>query len=163
MKRSIFSWLLFCDLFLLCSLDCPVRQGEEYMDWFCSTLCLRAVTFFSLRSEAGQRAGTPLPWGKTEGDGFFQDGEGSGELLLWSFSASAYEEDGYKVFSRSSWGRTRGDVLKLKNVQFIWAMRQMFFTKGLVKHWHRWPREMVDVPSLEIFKVRLDMALSNMI
>jgi len=32
-----------------------------------------------------------------------------------------------------------------------------------VKHWHRLPRGVVDAPSLETFKVRLDAALSNMI
>jgi len=33
----------------------------------------------------------------------------------------------------------------------------------VVKHWHRLPREVVDAPSLETFKVRLDGALSNLI
>jgi len=33
----------------------------------------------------------------------------------------------------------------------------------VVRHWHRLPREVVDVPSLETFKVRLDGALSNLI
>jgi len=33
----------------------------------------------------------------------------------------------------------------------------------VVKHWCRLPREMVDAPSLETFKVRLDGALSNLI
>jgi len=33
----------------------------------------------------------------------------------------------------------------------------------VVKHWHRLPREVVDPPSLETFKVRLDGALSNLI
>jgi len=33
----------------------------------------------------------------------------------------------------------------------------------VVKHWHRLPREVVDVPLLEIFKVRLDRGLSNLI
>ena len=32
-----------------------------------------------------------------------------------------------------------------------------------VKHWSRLPREVVDAPSLEMFKVRLDGALSNLI
>lgn len=27
-----------------------------------------------------------------------------------------------------------------------------------LKHWHRFPKEMVDVPSLETFRVRLDEA-----
>ena len=33
----------------------------------------------------------------------------------------------------------------------------------VVNHWHRLPGEMVDAPSLETFKVRLDRALSNLI
>jgi len=33
----------------------------------------------------------------------------------------------------------------------------------VVKHWPRLPREVGDVPSLEIFKARLDGALSNLI
>jgi len=33
----------------------------------------------------------------------------------------------------------------------------------VVQHWNWLPREMVDTPSLEIFKVRLDGALSNLI
>ena len=32
-----------------------------------------------------------------------------------------------------------------------------------VRHWNRVAREAVDVPSLEVFKVRLDGALSNVI
>jgi len=33
----------------------------------------------------------------------------------------------------------------------------------VVKYWHRLPREVVDAPYLETFKVRLDGALSNLI
>jgi len=39
--------------------------------------------------------------------------------------------------------------------------RKKFFTKR-VKHRNRLPREVVEVPSLETFKVRLDGALSNL-
>jgi len=31
----------------------------------------------------------------------------------------------------------------------------------MVKHWHRLPRELVDVPSLETFKIRLEPALAE--
>jgi len=33
----------------------------------------------------------------------------------------------------------------------------------VVKHWNRLPREVVEVPSLETFKARLDRALSNLV
>jgi len=33
----------------------------------------------------------------------------------------------------------------------------------VVKHWNRFPREVVDAPSLETFKVRLDRPLSNLV
>ena len=37
------------------------------------------------------------------------------------------------------------------------------FTIKVVRHWHRLPKEVVDAPSLETFRVRLDGTLSNMI
>jgi len=33
----------------------------------------------------------------------------------------------------------------------------------VVKHWNRLPREAVAAPSLEVFKARLDGALSNLV
>jgi len=33
----------------------------------------------------------------------------------------------------------------------------------VVKHWNRFPREVLDAPSLETFNIRLDRALSNLI
>ncbi|KFW05241.1 hypothetical protein N327_13909, partial [Fulmarus glacialis] len=52
---------------------------------------------------------------------------------------------------------------KLKEGRFRLDIRKNFFTMKVVKHWHRLPREVVDAPSLETFKVRLDGALSNLI
>ena len=37
-----------------------------------------------------------------------------------------------------------------------------FFTIGVVKHRHRLPRSVVDAPSLETIKVRLDGSLSSL-
>ncbi|KFW62390.1 hypothetical protein AS28_11720, partial [Pygoscelis adeliae] len=51
---------------------------------------------------------------------------------------------------------------KLKGGRFRLDIRKKFFTLRVVKHRNRLPREVVDAPSLETFKVRLDGALSNL-
>ncbi|KFZ55039.1 hypothetical protein N321_02566, partial [Antrostomus carolinensis] len=38
-------------------------------------------------------------------------------------------------------------------------IKKMFFTVRVVRHWNRLPREVVDAPSLEVVKARLDEAL----
>ena len=42
-------------------------------------------------------------------------------------------------------------------------IRKKFFTIRVVRHWNRLPRDVVDAPSVETFKVRLDQALGNLI
>ncbi|KFW05240.1 hypothetical protein N327_13908, partial [Fulmarus glacialis] len=51
---------------------------------------------------------------------------------------------------------------KLKEGRFRLNIRKKFFTMRVMKQWHRLPREVVDAPSLETFKVRLDGALSSL-
>jgi len=38
-----------------------------------------------------------------------------------------------------------------------------FFTVRVVRHWNRLPSEVVDAPSLEAFRARLDGAVSNLV
>ena len=42
-------------------------------------------------------------------------------------------------------------------------MSGRFFTEGVVRCWHRLPREDVDAPFLEVFKARMDGALGNLV
>ena len=42
-------------------------------------------------------------------------------------------------------------------------VRKNVFTKRIVKHWHRLPRDMVESPSLEVFKRCVDVALWDMV
>ncbi|KFM06088.1 hypothetical protein AS27_09280, partial [Aptenodytes forsteri] len=52
---------------------------------------------------------------------------------------------------------------KLKQGRFRLDIREKFFTVRVVRHWNRLPREVMDAPSLEVFKARLDGALSNLV
>ena len=56
-----------------------------------------------------------------------------------------------------------GNGSKLKEGKFRLDIRRKFFTMRVVRPWHRLPREVVDAPSLEVFKARLDGALSNLV
>jgi len=71
---------------------------------------------------------------------------------------SAFEET---CFGRASCDRTESKGFKPYEGRFRLDISKKFFTKRLVKHCHRLPREAAYAPSLETFKVRVNGALSN--
>ena len=56
-----------------------------------------------------------------------------------------------------------GNGFKLKDGRFRLDIRKKFFTVRVVRHRNRLPREVMDVPSLAVFKARLDGPLSNLV
>ena len=87
-----------------------------------------------------------------------------GDLIAtFQYLKGAYRKDGEGLFIRECSDRTRGNVFKLKEGRFRLEIRNKFFTVRVVRHWNRLPREVVDAPSLEVFKARLDGALSNLV
>lgn len=65
------------------------------------------------------------------------------------------------MFSRTrrNGDRTRGNGFKLKDGRFRLGMREKIFTLRVVRLGNRLSREIMDAPSVETFKVKMDRSL----
>ena len=86
-----------------------------------------------------------------------------GDLIVaFQYLKGVYEQEGERLFTRVDSDKTRGNGFKLRQGRFRLGIGRKFFTQRVVTHWNRLPKEVVDAPSLEAFKSRLDVALGSL-
>jgi len=82
-------------------------------------------------------------------------------ISAYKYLKGGHEEDGARLVSVVTSDSTRGNGHKLKHRRFPLNIREHFFAVRVTEYWHRLPREVVESPSLEMFRSCLDMVLGN--
>ena len=68
-----------------------------------------------------------------------------------------------RLFSAVGGNRTRENSHKLKHRKFHTNVHKNFFTVRMTEHWNSLPMGVVESPSVETFKTRLDIYLCNLV
>jgi len=131
------------------------RKDMDLLDWVQrrATKMIQGLEHFSCEDRLRELEPFRLEKRRLQGDfrAAFQYLKGTGKKA------------GEGLFTRVCSDRTSGSGFKLKEGRFRLELRKKFFTMRAVRQWYMSPREAVDAPSLEVFKTRLDGALSSLV
>ncbi|KAK4825406.1 LOW QUALITY PROTEIN: hypothetical protein QYF61_027172 [Mycteria americana] len=87
-----------------------------------------------------------------------------GDLItMFQYLKGGYKEDRDSLFTRSHMEKTRGNGYKSLLGRFQLDARRKFFTMRKISHWNNLPREVVDSPTLDTFKIQLDRVLGHLV
>ena len=84
-------------------------------------------------------------------------------IAAFQYLKGVHKQEEYQLFEMVDNNKTRENGFKMRKGRFRLDVGGKFFTKRVVRCWNRLPREVVGVPSLEVFKVRLDGALGSLV
>ena len=82
-------------------------------------------------------------------------------IAVFNYVKGNHVEEGANLFTAALETRTRSNGFKLRERRLHLNSRKPFLTVRAVHRWNKLPRRVVESPSLEVFKRRLDEHLSG--